>query len=345
MLRQRARGGFTLIELLVVIAIIAVLIALLLPAVQAAREAARRAQCVNNLKQIGLAVHNYHDANLTFPPARKGCCWGTWNIFILPYIEQVAAFNAWNSYGDNSGAAGTVDGFLRYFGTANRTVANMTISAYLCPSDRGSNSNNPVTATMNGVLYQCQFRNYVVNLGNTGIGQLNFPAAANPPTIVFLGAPFYDMGSPQIDIPPPATYGWAGRNTRNTVGLAAITDGSSGTLMASEVIMSQRNDDLRGFTQWGDATGFMGNIGPNSTSPDVSDWCPPTGTIVSPPLACLGNLNGNDKYYAPRSRHPGGVNAVMCDGSVKFFKNSINLFVWRGLTTSNGGEVISSDSF
>src|SRR5512142_416688 len=99
--RTTSTRGFTLIELLVVIAIIAVLIALLLPAVQSAREAARRAQCVNNLKQIGLAVHNYHDANLTFPPARKGCCWGTWNIFILPYVEQTSGFNAWNSYGNN----------------------------------------------------------------------------------------------------------------------------------------------------------------------------------------------------------------------------------------------------
>ena len=81
------RLGFTLIELLVVIAIIAVLIALLLPAVQSAREAARRAQCTNNLKQIGLAMHNYHDQQGTLPPGVKGCCWGTWLVFVLPYIE------------------------------------------------------------------------------------------------------------------------------------------------------------------------------------------------------------------------------------------------------------------
>src|SRR3954447_15480497 len=123
------RRGFTLIELLVVIAIIAVLIALLLPAVQAAREAARRSQCVNNLKQLGLAIQNYHDTNLTFPPARKGCCWGTWNIFILPYMEQTVVYNSWNSVGNNT-AAGP-DGDFRYFGAANRTVANTSISTYL----------------------------------------------------------------------------------------------------------------------------------------------------------------------------------------------------------------------
>src|SRR5881227_1150297 len=94
------RRGFTLIELLVVIAIIAVLIALLLPAVQAAREAARRSQCVNNLKQIGLGVMNYESSIGCFPPGEKGCCWGTWNVFILPYIEQSALYNSWNSYGN-----------------------------------------------------------------------------------------------------------------------------------------------------------------------------------------------------------------------------------------------------
>ena len=100
------RRAFTLIELLVVIAIIAVLIALLLPAVQAAREAARRSQCTNNLKQIGLAMHNYESANGSFPPGEKGCCWGTWHVFILPFVEQSTLYNAWNSYGSNVPSGG-----------------------------------------------------------------------------------------------------------------------------------------------------------------------------------------------------------------------------------------------
>jgi prepilin-type N-terminal cleavage/methylation domain-containing protein len=97
---RKQRAGFTLIELLVVIAIIAVLIALLLPAVQAAREAARRSQCVNNLKQIGLAMHNYESSNGSLPPGQKSCCWGTWLVFLLPQVEQQALFNAWNFGGD-----------------------------------------------------------------------------------------------------------------------------------------------------------------------------------------------------------------------------------------------------
>src|SRR4026208_231672 len=101
----RRRAGVTAIGRLVVIAIIAVLIALLLPAVQAAREAARRAQCINNLKQIGLGVMNYESANGSCPPGEKGCCWGTWGVFILPFIEQQALFNAWNSVGNNAIAA------------------------------------------------------------------------------------------------------------------------------------------------------------------------------------------------------------------------------------------------
>jgi prepilin-type N-terminal cleavage/methylation domain-containing protein/prepilin-type processing-associated H-X9-DG protein len=341
---SRHRRGFTLIELLVVIAIIAVLIALLLPAVQAAREAARRAQCTNNLKQIGLAIHNYHDANLVFPPARKGCCWGTWNIFILPYLEQTAAYNAWNSYGNNSGLPGYIDGTFRYFGSANITVANMSISAFLCPSDLGTNPNNPVTTTVNGVRYECKFRNYVVNQGNTNVGQMNYPALTTPTLITFAGAPFYDEGSPNIDIQPQSSY-FPGRNTRNIVGIAAITDGTSNTLAVSEVIMSQGSGDLRGFTQWGDATGFETNIGPNSSSPDQHDWS--TNWPNGPPLVPVpSNLSvNNDKYYAARSRHPGGVNTAMCDGSVRFFKNSINIFIWRGLSTTNGGEVISADSY
>jgi len=91
---NRQRRAFTLIELLVVIAIIAVLISLLLPAVQSAREAARRAQCVNNLKQIGLGMHNYHSSFGSFPPGQKSCCWGTWILFMLPYVEQTQLWNA-----------------------------------------------------------------------------------------------------------------------------------------------------------------------------------------------------------------------------------------------------------
>jgi len=338
---HRSRRGFTLIELLVVIAIIAVLIALLLPAVQSAREAARRSQCVNNLKQFGLAMHNYHDTAGTFPPARKGCCWGTWNIFILPNIEQTQVYNAWNSFGNNNG--GGPEGTHRYFGAVNVTVADTVISTFLCPSDGGTNSWINNTSVTPGKTYVCRFRNYVVNMGNTNIGQMNFPASSANPTLLFNGAPFYDMGSPNVDIQPAATY-YPGRNTRNLVGMAGITDGSSNTVAVSEYIIAAQGNELRGFTQWGDATGFMSNTGPNSTTPDMYDYCVNNG--MNPPCKAIGSgFNGNDKFYAARSRHPGGVNAAMCDGSVRFFKNSVNIFVWRSICSTNGGEVISSDAY
>src|SRR4051812_17389707 len=126
------RHGFTLIELLVVIAIIAVLIALLLPAVQAAREAARRAQCVNNLKQIGLAMHNYHDVIGTFPSgsiATKGWggTWWNWPAFILPQIEQTSLYNSINFSRSN---------IKNTAGDPNSTAWGTVVNAYLCPSDQ-----------------------------------------------------------------------------------------------------------------------------------------------------------------------------------------------------------------
>jgi prepilin-type N-terminal cleavage/methylation domain-containing protein len=155
------RRGFTLIELLVVIAIIAVLIALLLPAVQAAREAARRAQCVNNLKQIGLACLNYESAVGTLPPGTKGSIWGTYIVFILPYIEQQALYNAWNGLGDNRTRTGA--GTLTYSSPFNITVTSTRLNSFTCPADT---PNAPISTTVNGVTYRVTSHNYVVNFGN-----------------------------------------------------------------------------------------------------------------------------------------------------------------------------------
>ena len=193
-MKPRPRG-FTLIELLVVVGIIVVLMAILLPAVQSAREAARRSQCVNNLKQVGLAMHNYHESHGVLPPGKKGCCWGTWLVYTLPYLEQQALYNAWNSCGINaSGAPTNYDLDLRYFGVANQSVTSTFLSVYLCPSDQ---TNAPITATTNGKTYACTSQNYAVNFGNTLVIQSDFQ------DIRFGGAPFVDIGSPDGDHDQP----------------------------------------------------------------------------------------------------------------------------------------------
>jgi prepilin-type N-terminal cleavage/methylation domain-containing protein/prepilin-type processing-associated H-X9-DG protein len=317
------RRGFTLIELLVVIAIISVLIALLLPAVQSAREAARRAQCTNNLKQIALAMHNYESSNGSLPPGKKDCCWGTWIHFILGHIEQNNMYNAFNFYGSPD-TDPNYDTFTYNQGT-NRTVALMRLNTYTCPSD---------TATLLRGLYPRY--NYAVNYGNTGANQqvsLNIQTLS-PFASVFAGAPFHDI----ID------------GNQGCARFASITDGTSNTLIASEVVQGQGPDsgksDIRGFTMWGDAVGFETYLAPNSTYPDVvysTNWCLyPYQT--NPP--CLAPESKSlPSVYGSRSRHPGGVNSGFCDGSVRFIKNTISLSVWRGLSTTQGGEVLSADSY
>jgi prepilin-type N-terminal cleavage/methylation domain-containing protein/prepilin-type processing-associated H-X9-DG protein len=333
------RRGFTLIELLVVIAIIAVLIALLLPAVQAARAAARRAQCVNNLKQIALGVMNYESSNGVFPPGEKGCCWGTWGVFILPYVEQAALYNAWNSYGSNVPSQGPADSYLRYAGPANTTVTFSQVSVYMCPSDPSAGKQRTNSA---------RYHNYAVNYGQTDQAETtayNIVSPVNPNIIAkFLGAPFTDMGSPNIDDTGFAT-GFAALKPAT---IASITDGLTNTLMVSELkIANPQNDgDLRGFSWWGPSASFNTLIPPNSTYPDAmgNGGC----AIQNPP--CNGNITAPGAqfplvYLGARSYHPGGVNAAMCDGSVKFLKNSINIITWMALGTSQGAEVISADSF
>ena len=320
------RSGFTLIELLVVVAIIGFLVALLLPAVQTAREAARRAQCLAHLKQIALGMHQYHDIHGTLPPGKKGCCWGTWLIFVLPQIEQQALHNAYNFNGNNrpnQPAGYDVD--LRYFGVANRTVTSTRINVYLCPSD---GTNAPLVVTSNDRSVACTSQNFAANFGNTLQIQENLPG------IAFGGAPFGDIGSPLAD---------QSRPPRATVRFRDLVDGLSTTLLLGEVVVGQ-GADLRGFSWWGDAAGFETYLTPNSPSPDVlasADYCedrPP-----NPP--CVASTPAFTDLYAARSRHPGGVNVALADGSVRFVKDSVQPVTWRAFSTTRGGEVVSSDSY
>ena len=342
------RRGFTLIELLVVIAIIAVLIALLLPAVQAAREAARRAQCTNNLKQIGLAVMNYESSTGSFPIGAKYTSWGTWYHFVLPFME---ASNLSNSYNFQGSSCSTPS--LGYSGPENTTVTGSRISSFNCPSDQPETPLAGVTSA-----------NYVCNYGSTGTGYFQSQATIGTVVVPFLGAPFS-----WVNAAPPTCGSSPVVPGATSCRLSSITDGTSNTLMVSETLQgmdkSATQYDLRGFIQYGSSSGFSALLPPNSPLPDdlnLPTYCsypfgpnPPCeyrgGSAPSPiamvtfvdPSGNTTNTRSGDQYAA-RSRHPGGVNAVNCDGSVHFYKNSINVVTWRAAASTKGGEIISADS-
>ena len=301
--KRSSRQGFTLIELLVVIAIIAVLIALLLPAVQQAREAARRTQCKNNLKQIGLAMHNYHDTYNTLPIGALGCCEGSWQVRILPFMELGNLYDRYDfseSYGDTAHSI-------------NHEVTEQRIAAYTCPSDTPS--------TYNGLTKH----NYAVNFGATGARQQ--PSLGTSPNIVeFKGAPFTWDRSESYSNQVCFRFG-------------DIPDGLSNTLMVAEV-QQGINDDLRGFGWWSWGSQFTTYLAPNSPTPDAMQTANYCDSMPEQNLPCVVATTSNPINVAARSRHTGGVQAVLCDGSVTFISENINLATWRALSSSRGGEVV-----
>jgi len=333
----KQKRGFTLIELLVVIAIIAVLIALLLPAVQSAREAARRAQCVNNLKQIGLALHNYHTANEAFPPGAAASfnvpyngsppciAWMGWSAqaMMFGYMEQSALYNAINfslsvAYHDND------------------TCSTTALAVFLCPSDPGPSLvpvlGNPPDPANPGLYSGSIIVDYVARgnyVGMWGLGEI----CAN---------------SGATDAPNQGPLGnHAGcffRNSRTS--LANIIDGSSQTIAIGE-----RSHNLS-YVTW-TARSIGGWLGKTSNIEGGTDQFNPS------PEECwtqvLGPAGLEDGLRTPNdptahvedywSRHPGGVNFLFADGSVHFIKQSINPVPWHALATCAYGEVISADSF
>jgi prepilin-type N-terminal cleavage/methylation domain-containing protein/prepilin-type processing-associated H-X9-DG protein len=345
--------GFTLIELLVVIAIIAVLIALLLPAVQAAREAARRIQCVNNMKQLGLAMHNYHSTNSSFPtgnirgvglpmmPGVGNCgtnifnnCQNTpWFVLMLPFFEQG---NLANSYNYAIGAEGPLAPLPLGF-YANSTVAGSKLSSFQCPSDR-QNQFQITPSYQGGALSGLFFSkgNYGASWGNIAWGQsLATATGINPVTGTL---PVYMQSAFGFD----------------TVGINSMTDGSSNTVAMAEILQGAQYD-VRGM-MWSTIPGgcsFMSRIAPNGKADYYNDGL--VGDVlnqvvfcVNEPvqgLPCVGGIGDKGAYAGARSHHSGGVNSLMGDGSVRFIKNSISMPTWLGLNTINGGEVISADSY
>ena len=359
------RRGFTLIELLVVIAIIAVLIALLLPAVQAAREAARRATCVNNLKQIGLATHNYHSTHSVFPMGSSSGMWdvvGDYNVkqnfgpfaMMLPYVEQGQAYNSLNF---NWGCEDSTT-VLCYI--INSTGTNLQINSLLCPSDprafRPDHNNTTNTCS------------YYASVGTT----MNWGLMGNT-------ARLPNLNVSTINWPSTGLYTW-----QSAYGIQDCTDGTSSTIAFSEAAVGYQSETpkqkligLQGVhipfaSMLDDASTDLAtvqsvfqlcNAAYQSGSASYVDlqrgenWAHGSmamnmfNTVATPNMFndtwthCGRNASSRAVLSNADSYHSGGVNVLFGDGSVKFVKDGVNMSTWWALGTKSGGEVIASDGY
>ena len=297
--------GFTLIELLVVIAIIAVLIALLLPAVQQAREAARRTQCRNNMHQIVLALHNYHDAHSSFPIGDMGYAsgmyaggyvgciqQGTWPVAILPYIDETSLYNAIN-LGDNATSP------------ANTTSSSQVLAQYLCPS----NANPTLLGNNQGLIHY---------LGNAGMG-----GHTNAATDTYKNGVFYswDRGS--------------------TVRIRDIRDGTSNTLLLGES-GEAGNTTLYGTNRhnfWSEA---CARCNCNNARPVVSSA---HYRINANYAEIVADGSANKRFHAFGSYHEGGAFFAFCDGNVRFLSENLDMSTFRALSTRANNEIVDDEDY
>jgi prepilin-type N-terminal cleavage/methylation domain-containing protein len=357
-MKARDRRGFTLIELLVVIAIIGVLIALLLPAVQQAREAARRIQCVNNMKQIGIAMHNYHDTAGALPFGHGPFGWNDWNAqtMLLPYMEQAQVYNSINF---SNGISGANPGQA-----PNSTAQRVQINAFVCPSDT-----NRIT-TVYGTI------NYVSNSGSN---------------VQFFGSGFNGMFGWVVNSNPDRS----GDNTSNlyrtgtSINFRDVIDGLSMTAAFSEKVrgIGADNSTRDSLNPKANTFQYPGTAPTNDTTGAATEanlvWVQqtfvPSCRTVNPntdPLpgtqaygqhwwtghpyagrynhvmlpntnSCLYSINGitnGNGAMPPNSRHPGIVNILFGDGTVRAVKTTVNQQVWWAIGSRNGAEVVSSDA-
>lgn len=310
-MRLFRRHGFTLVELLVVIAIIGVLIGLLLPAIQAAREAARRLQCTNNLKQLALAMHNYHDSRGVFPPGCRSLNNLSWNCYILPYIEQKQLYERFKRYGTFE--KGTYNGGHNNEGQNKQNLLALTrVDAFFCPSSINDIMATHPTSTPTKPDRKTYTSHYYGVAG---------PIGTNPRT-----GKAYEVAR--------AGDSWGGfalqgmLTVNSTTRLKDVSDGTSNTLLLGEIGGGDKANWVRGIGLDGTSDPLKGG-GPRGMSS-----CKNVKNALNLPITTVFN---NISFS---SEHPGGVNFARADGSVDFYFEDIDMHVYKALASRNGGETM-----
>ncbi|QDT13993.1 hypothetical protein CA12_00610 [Alienimonas californiensis] len=328
-----------------VIAIIAVLVSLLLPAVQQAREAARRSQCQNNLKQIGLALHNHHGIHKSFPPgvsvSTNGGATQHWNLGgsqagshhgpnwaanLLAELDQSALNDILKDCvkKDRNPCDGCELPSYNGGRTDRGRLSVFTPAALICPSA-------PDADQLFGQweLDELSKGNYGANYGTDDLYSHRSKATAgvfglNEHSISFSGGPKEQWGR--------------GMGTR----IAEVKDGTTNTVAVSELLTVDSGKDGRGvwFAGWMGAAAFTAHDAPNSPGTDVVPYCDDSGLKPNDPMLCEENHDDQYNWAAARSDHSGGVNAAMADGSVQFISETISLETWQAICTRAGGEVV-----
>lgn len=352
------RLAFTLVELLVVIAIIGILIALLLPAVQAAREAARRSQCTNNLKQLGLALHNYHDTNKQFPvnmltgPASESGCTDTWNnggrgsvfVRLLPFVEQGAMFDKLNfeaPVGQGSGVTPMSHAFRSQLvsvstNSPSGSAWSQVVAGYKCPSASHRSHNGNVNDPNSGRA----LANYGFSMGANRMNHNGCITNEHPTRGAgwnMVGVNTYNHGnSPNI-----AQISGVFSRRPYSAKFRDIRDGTSNVIAMGEILPQHSNWQLNGWF-WQDMP--MGHTGWPINEPVFNPaWesAITVGDLACPGCNCPAANRNRDRIVSPafRSQHPGGANFVACDGSAHLISETIDYITYQMLGDKADGQI------